>query len=191
MSGDDKIPEINHDDLRRLAQQIKPVTTKEGIQYVHEQRDVVTQSFMGAADKDLAAPELEEYFSTVTFHRYGHPMMFKPSIAEVLAQIPTQMLEKITAFESHPISMDPNSCVEGDYHVATTKFYMGKLPEKAEKQDVMIRGKCYKYGADDQARPNDKITAEFKAKTSRRDMKDTMAHNKKITLRSRRQGPKP
>ena len=189
MSNGDKIPEISQDDLRRFAKQIKPVTTIKGTQYVHAPCDVVTQSFAGGIDKNLPAEALEEYFTMTTYHRYGHPMLFKPSVEEVLAQIPDQMLEQITGFESDLISMDPNSCVDGDYHVASTRFYMGKLPLEAQKQDVTIRGKCYKGGVDERV-DDSTLSTKFKKQTSRTELQKSTANGRQIKFNSRRR-PKP
>lgn len=63
-----------------------------------------------------------------TYHTYGHPAMFKPSIAEVLAQIPDDLLGSVSAFEvSGPGHVDDinreREARDAGFHVAETILY--------------------------------------------------------------------
>jgi hypothetical protein len=55
--------------------------------------------------------------------------MFKPSIAEVLAQIPEEHLEQVLAFEivDSPNNVDDlnaeREALNAGYHIATTRLY--------------------------------------------------------------------
>jgi hypothetical protein len=64
-----------------------------------------------------------------THHSWGHYSLFKPSIAEVLAQIPAEHLNQVVAFEivvKPETAEDLNKDLEAlnaGYHVATTRLY--------------------------------------------------------------------
>lgn len=70
-----------------------------------------------------------------TLHTYGSPCFFKPSVAEVLAQIPDDMLEGVVAFETRGPSdvADMNresEALNAGFHVARTRLY-GARPVEA------------------------------------------------------------
>ena len=56
-----------------------------------------------------------------TVHLCGHYSIFKPSIAEVLAQVPEDGEERIVAFE---ILDDVSILEDGSGHEVTTQFYV-------------------------------------------------------------------
>ena len=69
-----------------------------------------------------------------TYHRCGHPSLFKPSIAEVLAQIPKDIVDKTIAFEilNHH-DMDSSHCVsDGNYHAVLTRLFMDSVQWQEE-----------------------------------------------------------
>lgn len=59
-----------------------------------------------------------------TYHKYGAPFLFKPSIAEVLAQIPEDVIDKTVGFEilDHR-ELDSSNCL-GYHHVVLTRLFM-------------------------------------------------------------------
>lgn len=65
-----------------------------------------------------------------TYHTYGYYGFFKPSIAEVLAQIPMEYLDKVVAFEivESPQTADDlnreREALDAGYHVAVTRLYV-------------------------------------------------------------------
>jgi hypothetical protein len=65
-----------------------------------------------------------------THHPYGYYGSFKPSIAQVLQQIPREHLDKVVAFEIVKFpktvdDLDPESeILNSGYHVATTRLYV-------------------------------------------------------------------
>ncbi len=67
-----------------------------------------------------------------TLHTYGFYGFFKPSIAEVLAQIPEDILDSVVAFEivKHPETADDLNkdidALNAGFHVATTRLYTKK-----------------------------------------------------------------
>jgi hypothetical protein len=76
------------------------------------------------------ATDLKPLCDITTHHTYDYKLFFKPSIAEVLAQIPAEHLDKVVAFE---IVGSPKTIGDLDreqealnmgYHVATTRLYV-------------------------------------------------------------------
>lgn len=71
---------------------------------------------------------LKELARIRTLHTYGHPMMFKPSVAEVLAQIPAELIADTAAFmiagPSDAAALnDDSEALNAGFHVATTILY--------------------------------------------------------------------
>lgn len=81
------------------------------------------------ADK---ATDLKPLCDITTYHTYGYQGLFKPSIAEVLAQIPAEYLDGVVAFEivDSPKTVDDlnreHKALNAGYHVATTQLYIRK-----------------------------------------------------------------
>ena len=79
--------------------------------------------------KTKRARKLKPLKDITTYHTYGYYRMFKPSIAEVLAQIPEGLLAATIAFEiverpETAADLDKHSEALNDgYHVATTRLY--------------------------------------------------------------------
>lgn len=69
-----------------------------------------------------ARKDIEAFDMVPTFHGYGHPMFFKPSLAEALAQIPKS--PELCAFEIKHFDhlKDPG------FHIAQTILYRFKDP---------------------------------------------------------------
>jgi len=67
---------------------------------------------------------------------FGYPLSFKPSIAEVLLQLPEGLINGFSKecdlyFTTEPIHSDPSICAIGSwsrYHVAITTAYVRQLP---------------------------------------------------------------
>jgi hypothetical protein len=57
-----------------------------------------------------------------TFHSYGYYGMFKPSVGEVISQIPVKDIKRTVAFE---VIMD-SVAIDGEYHRAITRLYETK-----------------------------------------------------------------
>jgi hypothetical protein len=72
----------------------------------------------------------------ITIHGCGHPMMFKPSIEEVLAQLPEEIFdeEKLSGRKLYFTTKMLNetdflntSMISSTYHIAKTRVYIDKL----------------------------------------------------------------
>jgi len=122
------IPEINDQRICELLKKIKPVFEQNNKLYemktVHSRKVAFTwnpkKKFPWLPRKDL-----KELCNINTLHGYGHYSLFKPSIAEVLAQIPEHLINKVTAFKTIPISNIISDCLSKDqeYHVGVTTLY--------------------------------------------------------------------
>lgn len=78
---------------------------------------------------DTRAPRLQELCKITTYHTWAYYGCFKPTIAEVLAQIPAEHLDKTIAFSTQgpETAADLNRHIEitnEGYHVAETTLYI-------------------------------------------------------------------
>lgn len=102
------IPEITDEELMKRYTRIKPIAEINGTKYwlreytLHELRKY---SYIWYVEYDKTHPVDMRNLQVVPrhdfecFHTYGYPGFFKPSIAEVLSQIPQELLDNVQAFE--------------------------------------------------------------------------------------------
>lgn len=128
------IPEITTDELKARAAKIRPVVRMRGFPVKKEKLyyikpvDIEHTAFTWNPKPDYAAKNLVPLQTITTYHSYGYYGCFKPSIAEVLAQIPDGLLSSVVAFETHgpETAADLNKDIEAlndGYHVAETTLY--------------------------------------------------------------------
>jgi hypothetical protein len=123
------IPAIPREQISALAERIKPVVRDERnvLSYI-KHVDLFSASFLWKPEPLEAAADLTEIGRITTYHTFGYPALFKPSVAEVLAQIPEAYLGAAVAFEIiGPNDADDlnieNAALTAGYHVATTVLY--------------------------------------------------------------------
>lgn len=134
-----QIPQISNERLEELVRKIKPVvrmakvTTSrgsrmegdcEGDLYFIEDVDPRKIAFTWSPKPTRMAEEVNPnpYKTIVTIHGYGAPVFFKPSIAEVLAQISEEDTGRCVAFETNELGFtEDSSC-----HTAKTRLYERK-----------------------------------------------------------------
>lgn len=116
-----RIPEVSSGELGYLVKKIKPLVKKQGklsfIAPVHP-RDTAfnwSPTFTGPA------PKLTKVADITTYHEFAAPAFFKPSLAEVLAQIPVGLRKEVDAF-----AIMGGVEVVGSYHRATIRLYRFK-----------------------------------------------------------------
>lgn len=125
----DLIPKLSHEELLKRAERIKPLFSFNGKLYLIEDVDISRVSFIWEPKKKGIAPKMTVLGEILTYHTYGHPMLFKPSIAEVLSQIPEQYLEEVVAFQivGQPNDADDlnryTTITNAGYHMAITQLY--------------------------------------------------------------------
>lgn len=135
------IPKISDEELTSRYEQIEPVVTWDGKLHYFKEFDFESLrniSFLWNIEERLdcvvPAGELEvlEGHDFICLHSYGAPNFFKPSIAEVLAQIDECSLKSAVAFEiieSPCLIQDFNKdelssiAFKNGYHVSTVRLY--------------------------------------------------------------------
>lgn len=126
-----KVPEISERRILELAERIKPVVTfeQEGRCYI-KPVDLFSESYTWDPEPASKANGLKLLCDITTYHPYGYYGSFKPSIAQVILQIPSEHLDKVVAFEivKHPETPDDldteSEIFNSGYHVATTRLYV-------------------------------------------------------------------
>ena len=126
------IPQISDDDLGDLYARIKPVKAMvvDGKHLLHhlEPVDIHRKSFN--VDPVWGNPvegPLYEYARIETYHRTGYAAMFKPSVEEVLAQVPKHLRNEVDFFET----LDEDTVAaysEHDGHRTVTVLYSRDEP---------------------------------------------------------------
>lgn len=126
------IPDISDDALRDLAEKVKPL--------IRDRDDGKPYNIRACHLRDVAytwSPRLVgdpvENLTTIgqfqCLHRYGYYGMFKPSIAEVLCQMPKELADSSEYFE---IVKQPNwandlneerEALNAGFHVSTVRTY--------------------------------------------------------------------
>jgi hypothetical protein len=110
------IPKLSPERARELLARIEPPDPW-GVAFTWDPKVV------GESHSDLV-----ELARIRTRHDYGAPALFKPSLAEVLVQIPDDLLDKVVAFQTFP-EYDPaigamsQFTEDSEQHEATTVLY--------------------------------------------------------------------
>lgn len=124
------IPEMSKEDVANRAERIKPCYRFGDVLKYIEPVDLYTTAFTWSPNPAENAEGLRPLNDITTYHSYGYYGFFKPSISEVLRQIPADIVDKVVAFEiikSPENSDDLNANIEAlnaGYHVATTRLYI-------------------------------------------------------------------
>lgn len=132
------IPEISNEELLERYKRIKPIVEIEGTKYFlrdFKEDELRNISFIWNAKEEKKEPVDVQKIKPIEnrdfkcIHKYGYYGLFKPSIAEVLAQIPERDLQLVCAFEiiespentrdfaKHQIEFD------NGYHVSKVRLY--------------------------------------------------------------------
>lgn len=101
-----------------------------GLAYYIEPVDLFSVAYTWDPKPAAPATGIRPIRDITTYHGYGYYGMFKPGIAEVLAQIPEELTDSVVAFEiikAPETSDDLNreqEALNAGYHVATTRLYV-------------------------------------------------------------------
>ncbi|MBP6888251.1 MAG: hypothetical protein KBC21_00965 [Candidatus Pacebacteria bacterium] len=129
MSKESYIPKLSEEELQKRYQLIKPVIRFSGTLYYIEDVHLSNVSYIWSPVKKERASGLMSIAKVTTYHTYGYYGLFKPSIAEVLAQIPEEMVDQVCAFEivERPESAEDFGkdivAIKAGYHVALAQLY--------------------------------------------------------------------
>ncbi|MBR6409500.1 MAG: hypothetical protein IKS23_04615 [Alphaproteobacteria bacterium] len=121
---------------------IKPRDIREGYYWKFEAENIVTVN-VGGIEVPLKVPELEVVTSFTCYHNYGgYYGFFRPSVDEVLSQIPPSVdLDQVQGFEIKIDSLNLSDIFDPilDRHVTTVILYKmkGGLPSEIESQEVI------------------------------------------------------
>ena len=139
------IPDISDEELLRRYQKIKPIVEVGGVKYFlreFSKEELKNQSYINEVEKDIVkkvnmrlfVPCIGQDFECI--HKYGHPMFFKPSIAEVLAQIPDGQVDFVDAFEIIGFPQVDNELIrnkivfDNGYHISMVCLYTSRKNPK-------------------------------------------------------------
>lgn len=133
------IPKISDEELMKRYQKVKPIVKINGIRYWlrdYSLEELKNTSFFDnkSTDKrshvDMRSLEAVPYLDFECLHTYNYPAFFKPSVAEVLAQIPVPEVYWVVAFEiikkpetAEDFSRNSNAFNQG-FHSSTVRLYM-------------------------------------------------------------------
>jgi hypothetical protein len=133
-------PKLAKDDdvTLKLDRKGKLVLDDRGSFYYLKPIPLFTTAFTwpGTPKPDLRAPRLQKIRTITTYHTWAYYGFFKPTISEVLSQIPEDIIDQVIAFELEPPAdpLEPWDIVQHGHHVAQTTFY-GKRPRGAKAED--------------------------------------------------------
>jgi hypothetical protein len=128
------IPAVSREAILELGKRIKPVIDFGGSYgkcYI-EPVDLFTIAYTWDPKRARKAVGLEQICDITTYHTWAYYGFFKPTISEVLAQIPAAHLEAVSAFEiiKRPENADDLNkekvALNAGYHVAVTRLYRAK-----------------------------------------------------------------
>lgn len=124
------VPLVPENEIRALARRIRPVVEFRGkvLHYI-KPVDIFIDAYTWEPKAAKKATGLVPVCDIKTYHAFGKRKFFKPSVAEVLAQIPARLHREVVAFEiiaspGMPEDFGWDQCAfEAGYHVATTRLY--------------------------------------------------------------------
>lgn len=128
IEGSPNVPDISDEELQKRYESIKPIQKVGGKYFLLEECDLRKVAYLWAP-KHQEEVKVKEVARIKTHHHTGYISLFKPSIAEVLTQIPPEYLSTVHYFE---VIVDDSSGTDtqircfssGTGHLATTVLYM-------------------------------------------------------------------
>ena len=133
------IPVITDEELRKRYECIKPIVQIDGEKYFlrnFKDDELRTKSYLWNMREDKREKvNIDEYMALKEhdfecIHKYGYHMFFKPSIAEVLAQIPDHLARVVNLFEiidepKTESDFSKNKIVfDNGYHISKVRLYV-------------------------------------------------------------------
>jgi hypothetical protein len=127
------IPKIDEGRIQNLLGRLRPVIDVEGGYSGIVPVDPVRIAFTWSPKREGPLLDLAEVGTLKTHHRWGHPALFKPSLAEVYAFVTDELLEQTGAThfrlredpDAPHLSAPDEHCPDG-YHAAIVTLLRGK-----------------------------------------------------------------
>ena len=135
-----------------LAKRIRPVASKdeEGrlsiyntpkpLKYWMDGGKIYNQSYTFINNHEVygKTSNLKQIAKITTYHRCGYPLFIKPSVYEVLYQIPEELRDQVVAFELYASSTYVWDVYNEELgrHALTCILYTGNMPKKVQQQPV-------------------------------------------------------
>ncbi len=134
------IPKLSQEEIMNRYAKVRPVMTKDGKLHPLKEytpHEIMKTSYYWEREKDVL-PEAAEYLVPIPnsefycLHTYGYYGLFKPSVAEVLAQLTDEQLLRADAFEiiagpetANDFNKDEISAIafKNGFHVSTVRLY--------------------------------------------------------------------
>jgi len=123
-----QIPALDPKVKAELAQRIKPLIRCDDQLHRVEDHNVDNTAFTWLKPKAAVKEQLKEIGRITTLHKFNYHGFFKPSVGEVLAQLPTELRDKVRFFETNgPENADDLNknldALDAGFHVAETILY--------------------------------------------------------------------
>ena len=124
------IPKISDEKICELSKAIQPLFKTGENKELHWMKPVDPRNVAFTWDSESAgaATKVEPYKTIRTLHTYGYYGFFKPSIAEVLAQLPEEEIGTVVGFSTDgPNDVDElnkeKEALNQGFHVGKTTLY--------------------------------------------------------------------
>ena len=121
-----KIPELEPHQAVMLLQKVTPLLNEDGVLSTFDLPDLWNMSFLWNPEgvKPLGRP-LRKVGEIQTLHTFGYVGLFKPSIAEVLAQLPKDLTGIVGFSVQGPQTASDidDEMANAGFHVATTTLW--------------------------------------------------------------------
>ena len=131
------IPKVPKEIIIELSKIIRPVVEKGGRLYYIEPVDLFNTAYAWSPKLAEEATDLSVGSTITTYHSYSYYGFFKPTIAEVLSQLPhwEHVLDGVFAFSISMKDEDIEIDYDDEYHKAKTTLY-----HKKKKQFTLPNG---------------------------------------------------
>lgn len=121
---------LSDEKLSKLNDRIIPIIEKDGKKYTCKKKysltDIKQTSYIWADEdftKEVDVSNLKILSHVKMLHKYSYPGFFKPSIAEVLSQIPEKFLNDTVAFEIIDTYQMCGDAFDDGYHTSSVRLY--------------------------------------------------------------------
>lgn len=121
------IPKISDERIQSMLEVIRPMVLIDGVPHTFQEVDPRRVSFIWDPKDTKPVAGLVWVQTIRTLHTYGHPILFKPSVAEVLAQLPPDLTGVVGFTIEGPADVgdlhaEPEALQAG-FHVATVTLW--------------------------------------------------------------------